>query len=393
MSADGHERERLSAYLDGELPAAAAAAVAAHVAACPDCAERLAELATVDERFAATPLDAPDGYFDTYAARVRARIEAAPPRAAARRVPAWAWAVAAAVVLAVVTPLTLRRPGVIAPPANGAAAPDRRADRVAVAPQPGEVGGIARPTAPSPVVSQPAAAAPTVERPAPESPQSAPSMPARRTAEPGPEQVARPAASGSVAPPAAGAVSGPPTAAAVPAPATATATVREAAAPAMADAAAANTGAGPAAAGGAAGRLQGAEKPGAEGTVAGYGVAASESRAKGMTRATAADALERDEDARAAYTRLAAAAPRSAPEWRRAGRGWQAFADEHPGDRRADEARVRAVEAAFEAWQAGGDAADRRAFETGARAYLARDDAAQRARVEALVRRAGAPPR
>ncbi|HEX9188256.1 MAG TPA: zf-HC2 domain-containing protein, partial [Vicinamibacteria bacterium] len=94
MIAGGHERERLSAYLDGELPAAEAAGVAAHVASCAECATLLADMAAVDERFADTPVEAPEGYFDTYASRVRARIEAE-PRRAPRRVPAWAWAVAA----------------------------------------------------------------------------------------------------------------------------------------------------------------------------------------------------------------------------------------------------------------------------------------------------------
>ena len=78
MSAGGHERERLSAYLDGELPTAEAAAVAAHVAGCAECAGRLAEMAAVDERFADAPVETPEGYFDAYPARVRARIEAEP---------------------------------------------------------------------------------------------------------------------------------------------------------------------------------------------------------------------------------------------------------------------------------------------------------------------------
>ena len=381
MSADGHERERLSAYLDGELPTGEAAAVAAHVAACPDCAERLAELAAVDERFAATPLDAPAGYFDTYASRVRERIEAEPPRSAARRVPAWAWAVAAVLVLAVVTPLTLRRPGVSAPPADGAAARERGADRVAGAP-PAAVGGMAREAEPSLALAQQEAATPTAKRPAAEASGTAPATTARPAPVLPPVPAARPSAPGSAEPATVGA-SGPPAVA----PAPARAVAREETA--VADAAAANAGAGP----GAAGRLQEAERLPAEGGVAGYGVAASaESRAKG-TDAAPADELEPRESARAAFARLAAAAPRTALEWRRAGRGWQAFADEHPGDRRADDARVRAVEAAFEAWRAGGEAADRRAFETGALGYLARDDAAQRARVEALVRRAGTPSR
>ena len=382
MSADGHERERLSAYLDGELPTGEAAAVAAHVAACPDCAERLAELAAVDERFAATPLDVPDRYFDTCAPRVRERIEAEPPRTAARRVPAWAWAVAAVLVLAVVTPLTLRRPGVSAPPADGAAARERGADRVAGAP-PAAVGGMAREAEPSLALAQQEAATPTAKRPAAEASGTAPATTARPEPVVPPVPAARPSAPGSAEPATVGA-SGPPAVA----PAPARAVAREETA--VADAAAANAGAGP----GAAGRLQEAERLPAEGGVAGYGVAASaESRAKGVTDAAPADEIEPREDARAAFARLAAAAPRTALEWRRVGRAWRVFADDHPVDPRADEARFRSVEAAFEAWRVGGDEADRREFEAGARAYLARDDAGRRERVETLVRRAVAPPR
>ena len=60
---NGHERERLSAYLDGELAPAERAKVAAHLGACAECAARLAELAAVDEAAAALPAEAPHGYF------------------------------------------------------------------------------------------------------------------------------------------------------------------------------------------------------------------------------------------------------------------------------------------------------------------------------------------
>lgn len=105
----GHERERLSAYLDQELPPDERAAVEAHLSACPECAAVLAELAVVDEAAASLPAEPPEGYFETFPARVRSRLE--PPQAASpgRRVPAWTWAAAAALLLAVVTPLTLRQ--------------------------------------------------------------------------------------------------------------------------------------------------------------------------------------------------------------------------------------------------------------------------------------------
>lgn len=103
----GHERERLSAYLDRELPPGEQAAVETHLAACPECAAFLAELAAVDEAAASLPAEAPEGYFEAFPARVRSRLETR--KAVARRVPAWTWAAAAALLLAVVTPLTVRQ--------------------------------------------------------------------------------------------------------------------------------------------------------------------------------------------------------------------------------------------------------------------------------------------
>jgi anti-sigma factor RsiW len=70
-----HEHERLSAYLDGELPPAEMSAVGAHVAACPECAARLAEFAAVDEAAAALAATAPSGYFEALPGRMRARVE------------------------------------------------------------------------------------------------------------------------------------------------------------------------------------------------------------------------------------------------------------------------------------------------------------------------------
>ena len=64
----------------------------------------------MDEAVASIAAEAPQGYFETLPARVRSRLE---PKAATRRVPVWTWAAAAALLLAVVTPLTLlRRPEV-----------------------------------------------------------------------------------------------------------------------------------------------------------------------------------------------------------------------------------------------------------------------------------------
>jgi len=118
----GHERERLSAYLDGELPPVERAEVTAHLAACPDCAAVLADLAAVDAGAARLPAEAPEGYFDRFPARVVARLEVAPKgRGRPWRPPVWTWAAAAALLLAVVTPLTLNRPPAREAPAPAAA--------------------------------------------------------------------------------------------------------------------------------------------------------------------------------------------------------------------------------------------------------------------------------
>jgi len=91
------------------------------------------------------------------------------------------------------------------------------------------------------------------------------------------------------------------------------------------------------------------------------------------------------DEAGRAFRRLDAVRPASAEEWRRLREEWLAFAIAHGGDRRADEARVRAIEAAREAWLASGDEADEQAFRRDAAAYLVAADALQKARVERLV--------
>jgi len=105
MSEAPHAGERLSAYLDGELPAAEREQVESHLRECGPCARWLEELQAVDDFAQELPVAAPEGYFEAFPARVRERLAAR----RRRRVPAWTWAAAAAVLLAVVTPLTLIR--------------------------------------------------------------------------------------------------------------------------------------------------------------------------------------------------------------------------------------------------------------------------------------------
>ena len=70
----GHPGERLSAFLDGELPAADRAQVEVHLRECAACARELEELAAVDAFARELPVEAPAGYFEVLPSRVRARV-------------------------------------------------------------------------------------------------------------------------------------------------------------------------------------------------------------------------------------------------------------------------------------------------------------------------------
>jgi hypothetical protein len=337
-----HERERLSAYLDRELAPAEHAAVESHVAACPECAAFLAELAAVDEAAAALPAEAPEGYFDGFPARVRSRLG---PRKAAfpgQRLPAWTWAAAAALLLAVVTPLMLRQ---VRPPAEA-------------------------PSFPSALKAAPAAPAPADQARRPE----APSKDRSTRAEPGP-----PARRAVVAPT-------PPSSRPEEADAD---FAREPGllppAPAKAVAAPAEVEAAPAAEGGlvAQGARANAEERMSDASQESAGAPAAAARAPAMLgrAAGAADARGPGD----AFSRLEARRPRTTVEWRRLRDAWDALAASLRDGPQADEARVRAVVAAREAWLSGGEASDRDAFRRDAAAYLRREDARQKPRVEGLL--------
>jgi len=353
----GHEIERLCAYHDGELPPRERAAVAAHVAACPECAAWLADMAAVDAAAASLPAEAPEGYFESFPSRVVARLGAA-SRASARtrRLPAWTWAAAAALLIGVVAPLTLRQSA------------------------PGPVGAVT-----SPAASQPALGSREQKRE--RDTLAAPGAPSTPAAQPGPALVSPPAAvaAGSglgVAEgrgekeAASGAVPEPP-----PAPAAMSAD-RAVSPPARADAPTQRV-AGEEAA------LLAAEAP----------ATADETRASARRAAAPASAsmepspfrgkvtsgVLSEPEAEAAFVRIETSRPRTATEWRSLGHAWSAFAAAYPEDPRADEARVRAIEARREAWLAGGGDDDASAFHREARAYLEREDGRQKERVERLL--------
>lgn len=103
----GHLVEKLSPYLDGELSPNEAAAVQAHLRDCADCSLQLEGLAAVDDLARGLAVEAPGGYFDSFPARLREKLPARAP--APRRLPLWTLAAAAVLLVAVVTPLTLRQ--------------------------------------------------------------------------------------------------------------------------------------------------------------------------------------------------------------------------------------------------------------------------------------------
>lgn len=354
----GHEHERLSAFLDGELAPGERAEVAAHLGACAECAARLAELQAVDEAVASLPLQAPGGYFESLPARVRARLE---PRPVRRQLPAWSWAVAAALLLAVVTPLTLLR-----------------------RPQSESRGTPEAPAAPAVVAQPPASSEPQATQPARDERklERQPARPVPPRATPLPEQKRDGFAS---APRDAAANGAPAPRAPEPAPAPASAPVaREQEQAAVADESA-----------------RAADVAGEAGRAAPFAersAVRSREMAPQAAGATRAEAQERSAkpsvDATAArlvaaqsdWERLDATRPRSVGEWRRLRDEWRLFVARDPAGPHADEARVRTIEAGLEAWRTGSDPADQAAYRRDAAAYLAREDAAQTERVRRLLR-------
>jgi hypothetical protein len=99
---------RVHALHDGTLQGDSRAEAERHVAACADCARALAELRALDALAAEDP-DVPAGYFEALPARIAARATRR-PRAAWSRPVAWAGALAAALLIALVTPRLLQRP-------------------------------------------------------------------------------------------------------------------------------------------------------------------------------------------------------------------------------------------------------------------------------------------
>jgi len=385
-----HEHERLSAYLDAELPPEQMSAVAAHVAACPECAARLAEFAAVDEAAAALAAAAPSGYFEALPGRMRARLE--PRRPGARRLPVWTWAAAAALLLAVVTPLTLskrsslqmepaadrERPAAAPPPTLEAPAQRQSAPAAppAVEAPPAKLQKAAPPAAPTagPAPSRPAAnAAPSSdERPKREQGFAAAPADADRETQPAEPaaEARRDAPVGALRLPAPGALSRVE-------PQTARSRDTAAAQEESADKGARKAAAAPE-------PKAGDALTDAHAQVALNGKVDEPRVAESLSVVGYA---ETDAAADQEWRHLLAVRPQTVAEWRRLREELRRFADAVPEGPHADAARLRTVEVGYTAWRSSDDSADETVFRRDAAAYLERgEDAKNKPRVRALLR-------
>ena len=123
----------LSAYLDGELPEIEMQRVRTELATDPEAARLLEELRSVDASVRRAPVEPPAAYFEALPGRIRARLPVAAQRKSWR--PVWGLAAAAALFVAVLTPLALREgPAPVAKPVPIPAAKQVGADAPRVPP-------------------------------------------------------------------------------------------------------------------------------------------------------------------------------------------------------------------------------------------------------------------
>jgi hypothetical protein len=377
-----HVTERLSAYLDGEVPAQERLAIDAHLRLCASCARHLEDLAAVDELARALPVEAPAGYFESLPGRVRFKLEPRPRRAFA--LPTWSWAAAAALLLAVIAPRVLERQPSPAPVAT------REAQGT---PAPRQATSPAQAAAPPPPS-------------APGSPPAEPRLGEARTSRD--DRRARDQATFAEPP-----ATPPPPLPARPAPlpmeqeqekaqraepvAPAPGKAEDAAALAQPEAPAPMAKSAPYAAappdesvleGAAAQRLP--ETYEQDKDVAEAAPAGAEIKKRAPGRASGGAALA-DADTRrklsrgVLYRSLLALSPEDAAQARRAREEWRAFVALEPPAPEADEARVRLVEMGVKAWRFSNDPRDLVLLRQDAQAYLRRDDAAQGDRVRRLL--------
>jgi hypothetical protein len=354
-----HLGERLSALLDGELPESELAEAHVHLRECAACAKALEELAAVDALAREVPVEAPPGYFDALPGRIRTRLrERRKPRVAPAAV--WAAAAAAVVMVAVVAPRALRE---AAPPAlREAASPMPAATVPAATDLLSKTKTRSEAEAEVDNVGAPAFVA-NRERLARAVPPLRTSVPAAADAK---KLVTRDDTRAGAAQ---GKVSEPP---AAPAPAEAASGFSVApAAPAP----------------------QAAAAPSLRGGVAAMQEQKAEdtaSRDAGVSGRTMADARKEQAQGRRLraderYEVLALRRSATAAEARDLARAWEVFARDLPGDRHADEAKVRAVESLVVAWRMGHAPDDLERARAAARSYLDASGARQAERVRALL--------
>jgi Putative zinc-finger len=378
-----HVVDRLSAYLDAELEVSERQAVEAHLRQCDECARHLEDLAAVDEMARALPLEAPGGYFETLPGRVRFKVAA---RRGRPSLPVWSWAVAAALLLAVVTPALLRRspapveaPRSVAPasaPASGAPPTDAKEQ---------------------PPLGKALREAPQEKQRAAASYDELQSAARKRTPEARPQGPAAPAAADGLAQGTLARNESPPLAKAeaerakdkAPAAPAEPARVPSAPAPSAAFAAPPES-----ALSGAAGQHLVEPKPEADDADS----AATAEEAKKVGSATnSAGAARRDADAgrserrapKLRFRSLEAAVPGSAEEARSLREQWRAFVAQGPPAAQADEGRVRVVQMGVQAWRLSNDPTDLILVRRDGEDYLRRADAAQGDRVRALLSTVG----
>ena len=371
-----HPGDRLSAFLDGELSAAERAEVQGHLRECAACTRELEELGAVDAFARELPVEAPAGYFEELPGRVRARVRR-PVRAP--RMALWAVAAAAAVMAVVVTPVVLQHEHAVMTPAAQAVpeAPAPAAGPVATlpplpqaVPPPVSFADTGAPaTRAQPVPARDEADARLLEREKADRPaQNVLSKTQAQSA--GRRDAAAPAATPAAAPPPAAAGAAPN------APAVFEGRDAAAAASTMAESV----------------EVQSAKQaPAQEGARPEAYAEAKKERARPPERKLAAGsgafahpddrALMTDKRYEALVARPAA----SAAEARALGEAWELFARDVPAGPRADEARVRAIEAAVRAWTLGHDPADVAHARERGRAYLEMENAPQAARVRTAL--------
>lgn len=162
----GCDRLRVHALHDGTLRAESREEADRHVAQCAECTGALAELRALDALATQEP-DVPEGYFDQLPARITTRARR--PRGLWSRPAAWAGALAAALLIAVVTPRLLdpssvpdrerREPSLATPTASAprpqAAEPPPPATPTAAIPDRQPPRAAATPAAPDPPRPQP----------------------------------------------------------------------------------------------------------------------------------------------------------------------------------------------------------------------------------------------